>query len=363
MAVLRSNAQTLRAFLPKSVLLMAVVKANGYGHGMAEAARCFLSGGADLLAVALAEEGVRLRDRGITCPILVLGPLSEEGFLAAAEHGLIPTIHCADNIASAEEAAKRYGIRMTVHLKADTGMSRIGFREESAWREAVEAVLHSPHLDPGGVYTHLADADNEGSAFTQMQLDLFNHLTKDLPRSVLRHAAASAAALHMPQSRLDMVRAGIALYGYPPVATQLPLRPAMQFSTEIMALRTIDKGDCVSYGCTYHANASKHVATLAVGYGDGYPRQFSGKGEVLIHGKRCPVLGRICMDQTMVDVSHIEDVRVGDRAVLIGVDGAESIGADEIARLTGTIAYEVLLSPKERVPKRWVNTFEGDNDA
>ena len=363
MTALRSNAQSLRAFLPDSVHLMAVVKANAYGHGMVESARAFLRGGADHLAVALAEEGVLLRDKGVTCPILVLGPMNEEGFLAAAEHGLIPTLHCPENLPLAEKTAQQYGIHMPVHLKVDTGMSRIGFREEGEWRQALETLLHSVNLDLTGVYTHFADADDQDSAFTQLQLDKFKRFTLGLPATVLRHAAASAATLHLPETHLDMVRVGIALYGYPPVPTPLPLESAMQFITEVTALRTIEQGDFVSYGCTFRADEATRVATLGVGYGDGYPRYLSGKGEVLIRGKRCRVLGRVCMDQTMVNVSNIPDVQVGDKAVLMGAGGAERIGADDLARLTDTITYEVLLSPKERVPKRYTNKIEEDDDA
>ncbi len=347
-ATLESNARLMRAAMPPHIKLCAVVKANAYGHGSCEAAAAFLKGGADWLAVALPEEGEELRDYGIQAPILVLAPTNEKGYALCARTGLIASIHSLEGLAAAEKAARNIG--MDVHLAADTGLSRDGFRDIAQWREAIARLHSSESLKLTGAFTHFADADGESDAFTCRQTRAFKGFAAFLPEGVMLHAASNAAALRYPDTRFDMVRPGIALYGYPPVETDIPFKPALSFYTEVTALRRIEKGDAVSYGCTFKAKRRTLIATLAAGYGDGVARAFSPGGSVLIKGHKYPIVGRVCMDQMMADVTGSAGIAVGDQAVLIGQSGEACITAQDVAKVLNTISYEVLLSPSRRVP-------------
>lgn len=348
LTILEQNARLMRLAMPPDVAMCAVVKANAYGHGAPEAAAAFLKGGAEWLAVALPEEGEELRASGITAPILVLAPTNEEGYALCARKRLTASIHDLNGLAAAEKAGE-----MDVHLVADTGLSRDGFREEAQWREAITRLERSSSLRLTGAFTHFADADGVSDEFTRKQLDRFKKMTTFLPRGLLLHAASNAAALRYPETRFDMVRPGIALYGYPPVPTDIPFKPALAFYTEVTALRWIDKGDPVSYGCTYRAERRTRIATLAAGYADGIARAFSPGGHVLIDGQTFPVVGRVCMDQMMVDVTDHHDIAIGAQAVLIGNSGKQCITAQDVATILGTISYEVLLSPSRRVPVQY----------
>lgn len=349
---LERNARALRAALPAETALCAVVKADAYGHGIAEAAQAFLRGGATWLAVALPEEGEKLRRATIGAPILLLAPTNPCGYALCARLGLTASIHSLEGLQQAARAAR--GGCMDVHLALDTGLSRDGFREEEDWLRAIEQLKSIPCLRLTGAFTHFADADGESERFTQTQLARFGRFARHLPQGLTLHAASNAAALRFPETRFQMVRPGLALYGYPSVRTDVRFEPALSFVTEVTALRWIEKGDPVSYGCTYTASRRTLVATLAAGYGDGVHRGFSSGGQVLLHGGRYPVIGRICMDQMMADVTGISDVHLGDQAVLIGQSGAETITAEDVARVLRTIPYEVLLSPSARVPRLYV---------
>lgn len=345
---LAGNARLMRAAMPASTKLCAVVKANAYGHGLVSAAQAFLRGGAEWLAVALPEEGEELRGAGVVAPILVLAPANEEGYALCAKEGLTASIHSLEGLDLAEWAAA--GRSLDVHLVADTGLSRDGFRKISEWKQAVEMLAKSTTLRFKGAFTHFADADGENDTFTRQQMQRFVSFTALLPEGLLVHAASSAAALSYPETRLDMVRPGIALYGYPAVPTDIPFKPALSFYTEVTGLRWIDKGDVVSYNCTFKAQQRTLIATLAAGYGDGIERAYAAGGRVLIAGRSYPIVGRICMDQMMADVTGSEGIAIGTQAVLIGESGKESITAADVAEVLHTISYEVLLSPSRRVP-------------
>lgn len=346
--ILEENARLMRAAMPPQVKLCAVVKANAYGHGSCEAAAAFIKGGAEWLAVALPEEGEELRNAGIKAPILVLAPTNENGYALCACAGLTASIHSLEGLSAAERAAANHG--MDVHLTMDTGLSRDGFRQMDEWREAVERLKTSKCLRLTGAFMHFADADGENDVFTRRQMQKFNEFAAFLPNGIILHAASNAAALRYPETRLQMVRPGIALYGYPPVETDIPFKPALSFYAEVTALRWIEKGDAVSYGCTFTAKRRTRIATLAAGYGDGVSRAFSPGGAVLIRGARYPIVGRICMDQMMADVTDSEGIAIGDKAVLIGRSGNACITAQDVADVLHTISYEVLLSPSRRVP-------------
>ena len=347
---LKSNLTAIKSVLKKGTRLMAVVKADAYGHGMAQAARAFLAAGADQLAVATPDEGILLRKSGIKAPILVLGAARDNAIRACVEQDLMQTVTDARTL----HQIAAMGEPASIHIKVDTGMNRIGVKERETFDEMVRIAQNEPHIALCGVYTHFASADEAEESFTRTQLELFLKMTEGLPKAVLRHAANSAATLRFPDTHLDMVRPGIALYGCPPVETCLPLKPALHWETEAVHVKPVKKGETVSYGRTYLAEKDMLVATLPVGYGDGYHRAQSGKGCVLIGGQKAPIIGRVCMDQTMVDVTDIRDVQVGSPAVLIGGQGEYEITPEEVAAACGTISYEVLLAPTNRVEREFV---------
>ena len=349
LAVLRKNVRLLRESLPAGTGLLAVVKADAYGHGMVQVAREALHAGAMHLAVALVEEGVALRSSGIGAPVLVLGATSYEEALLGVEHGLTITVCDAAMVHAVEKAAVDCGKSAMVHLKVDTGMSRIGARNEADVQAVLEALAECPHVRLNGVFTHFADADGDDMAFTHQQLERFKQLIAPLPDGILRHCANSAAIHRLPEAAMDMARAGISMYGYPPVETDLPLRPCMTWETIVTHVKCVQAGECIGYGCTFAAPDEMSVATVACGYGDGYHRAASGRAEVLIGGRRCRVVGRICMDQMMVDVTGVPQVCAGDRVVLMGDMDGQRITADDIAAWADTIPYEILLGAPARV--------------
>lgn len=358
LAQFRQNVSLIRGSLPAGTRLMAVVKADAYGHGMVPVARAALAAGADQLAVAITEEGAALRDAGIQAPILVLGAATPDSARQAALCGLTLTVCSSDMVLWAQRAAEEAGRPVAVHLKLDTGMSRIGCRTSEEVQAVLAALDRCPQVTLTGAYTHFADADGQDMAFTHEQLRRFLALTKPLPAGVLRHCANSAAIHRLPEAALDMVRAGISMYGYPPVPTDMPLKPCLRWETEITYVKEIAPGDTVSYGRTWTADVPRRVATIACGYGDGYHRAASGRAEVLIGGRRAPIVGRICMDQMMADVTDIPQAKAGDPVVLLGEMGRERITAEDIAAWAGTISYEVLLAATGRVPRVWLHGDE-----
>ncbi len=332
------------------VPLLAVVKANAYGHGQLRVSETALNAGAKWLGVAIAEEGEYLRENGITAPILVMGGVNERGAEASVRHHLTQTVFDVNSVKHLSEAGRKLGLRPQVHIKLDTGMGRIGVCSKEALAEVLEAIGQAGNIDITGAFTHFANADAEDDSYTEKQLERFKDFSTMLPSGIIRHAAASAALLRYPQTRFDMVRAGIVMYGYAPVESSLSVEPALSWKTEIVYIKTVEAGECISYGCTYRTTEPTVIATLPVGYGDGYHRALSGKAEVLVGGIRCPVLGRVCMDQMMVDVSAVPNVRIGEEAVLLGRQGKETIDAEQLAAWANTISYEILLAATARVP-------------
>ena len=352
---LRGNVREIRRHVPARAKLMAVVKADAYGHGAVPVARAALEAGAEWLAVALVEEGLALREGGITAPILMLG-LSGAAELAAGVAGGITLSVCApETIRALQLIAERSGRMALCHLAVDTGMGRIGVRSPEETQAVLDALAVCPRVRLTGAFTHFAAADEEDLAFTEAQQRRFEELTAPLPAGVMRHCANSAA-IHrlMPGAAFDMVRMGISLYGCPPVACDWPLRPCMRWEAPVTWVKEIGAGDTVGYGCAFRAERPMRVATIACGYGDGYHRAASGRAWVLLHGRRARVLGRICMDQMMADVTDIPGVCPGDTAVLLGEDGGERITAEELAGWSGTISYEILLAATRRVPYVWL---------
>jgi alanine racemase len=338
--------------------VMAVVKADAYGHGAVPVARAALAAGATWLGVAMPEEAAVLRAAGIGSRILILGPIAPSQAGLVARHDLD---QCVSDPAQAEalsRVAMSAGRPLRLHLKMDTGMGRVGvsLREVGPAAARIAAL---PAVRLAGLMTHFAESDAEDPGFTREQLVRFATATDALRAAgvpiPLRHAANSAALLRHPDARLDLVRPGIMLYGCHPCDRRHPndptLAPALRFRTVVSHLKDLPAGGSVSYGRTFVAPRDLRIATLPVGYADGLARLLSGQGQVLIGGQRVPIVGRVCMDMTMVDVTRVPDVRVGDEAVLIGRQGVEEITADEIAVLTGTISYEVLCRVGARVPR------------
>jgi alanine racemase len=353
---IRHNISLLK---PPNAQLMAVVKANGYGHGAVPVARAALEAGATWLGVALVEEGIELRDAGITARILVLTefpPGSEEEALKA---GLTPSLYTEDGLNRLSEAAGSVGTAVPVHVKVDTGMHRVGLDPMQA--DAFVSQVIDVGLELEGLWTHLAKSEESTSQFTLLQLDRFRSVAaslkagRRLPRVL--HAANSAATIALPDARFDLVRIGIAMYGLSPgpqlAGPASALRPALSWRSEVTMVKRVARGEGISYGLSYAPDRDSTIATIPVGYADGYSRLLSNKGEVIIRGRRYPVAGTVTMDQIMVDCGD-DPVEAGDDVVLIGRQGESEITADQIAEWVGTINYEVVCGISQRVPREYV---------
>ncbi len=373
LAALQANAAELaRRAAPAG--LCAVVKADGYGHGAVATARAALAGGATWLAVALVEEGIELRQAGVTAPILLLSEPRPTEMVEVVAYDLRPSVYSATGLAAAAAAATTGDCRLRVHLKVDTGMNRVGAHPDDValLASAIEARAQL-HLE--GVWTHCAVADELGNPHTDVQLERYEQVLKALeadlgapePGSFRRHAANSALLLAAGRpdaspirrrGRYDMVRAGIALYGLPPSAELRNevqgLRPVMQLQTQVSFVKSVAAGEGVSYGLAYRLDSDSDVATLPIGYADGVRRDYGLRGgAVLIRGRRRPVVGVVTMDQLMVDCGQESDVSVGDEAVLIGTQGDQSISAADVADSLGTIPYEVVCDVGRRVRRHY----------
>ncbi len=357
LSAIENNMKAIRASVPSRAKVLAVVKADGYGHGAVETARAAIKGGAEMLAVAAVSEGIQLREAGIRIPILVLGAVSSFDVQAGTEYDLIQTVCTPEMVYLCEKAGEALQKQTEVHLKVDTGMGRIGVRNAEERDLVLDAVNACQHVNLTGVFTHFSDADgnDEGIEYTKEQFHRFLTLTDPLPETVLRHCCNSAAIHRFPEMALDMVRAGISLYGYPPVPTNTELKPCMTWTAAVSYIKELPAGSFVSYGRTYRNDRPIRAATVTCGYADGYFRSCGKQGYVLIRGKRAKIIGRICMDQMMADVTDIDGVSAGDEVVLMGRSGKESIDAEEIASWTGTISYEILCSSAGRVDRKYLS--------
>jgi alanine racemase len=360
LGAVRDNVAALVAFAAPAQVL-AVVKADGYGHGAVPIARAALDAGAAWLGVALVEEGVELRDAGIDAPILVLSEPSPDAAPTVVEHQLTSVVYTAGGIdALAKAAAGRGGgERPGVHLKIDTGMHRVGAAPDQAV-ELARRVDQSDELVLEGVLTHFAIADEPDDPYTSEQLARFHTVLEDLDTAGLRpplvHAANSAGLLAFPEAHFDLVRAGIAIYGIPPapvLAGRAVLRPVLSLKARVSYVKTLAAGDRLSYGLRYRVERASRIATVPIGYADGVPRNLAAVGgEVVVGGRRRPVAGTVTMDQLMVDVGD-DEVAVGDEVVLIGRQGDAEVTAQEWADRLGTIAYEIVCGIGPRAPRSY----------
>lgn len=352
---LRHNMRVIREHLPKEVNVLAVVKANAYGHGAVQALRIALEEGYCAAAVARVEEGAELREAGFTCPIYVLGlPLAED-MPTAVHYGLIPPVDDTVDLDALEAVAAAEGKTLDVMIAVDTGMNRIGVHPEDvpALWEKLESL---PHLHIRGTFTHMATADHKEKDAALAQLDRFEEAISHMKvtEDFVISSANSAGIIDLPQSWHNLARPGIILYGPQPsdvMTNTLPLEYVMSLVSHVTHVQTLHKGEAIGYGGTYVADHDMKTATIPIGYADGYPRILSNKGEVLIGEKRRRIVGRICMDQFMVEAD--DTVVPGDEAVLLGKQGEEEITIDELTKTAGTIPHEVLCDLK-RVPKVWV---------
>ncbi|MCG9967633.1 alanine racemase [Pelotomaculum terephthalicicum JT] len=357
-----NNVREIRRVTKSTAKVLAVVKANGYGHGAVEVSRVALANGASWLGVARISEGVALRKAGLEAPVLVLSYIPPEQAGEVVRHRLSQAVYTREMALVLAEAAARRGTRAKVHIKVDTGMGRIGLMPGPDIVEEILRMAKIPNLEIEGIFTHFADADAADKHYTNMQLERFLGITEELRRGgldiPLKHAANSPALMEMPEAHLDMVRAGIIVYGLSPSdrfkQSSLKLIPAMSLKAKVAYVKKVPAGFKVSYGCTFTTVQPTVIATLPLGYADGYPRSLSSKGEVLLNGRRSPVIGRVCMDQIMVDAGSASDIKMGDEAVIIGRQGDEEITADETAMKLGTINYEVVCMISLRVPRIYV---------
>ncbi len=371
MTAISHNVRQLKGLLKPECVLMAVVKANAYGHGMIEVARRVVKDGAGFLGVARLSEAIRLREGYIDAPILIFGYTDPQYADRLIQYDLTQTVYAYGPARHISDRAVSLGKKIKAHLKVDTGMGRLGIvpcelKLPDSWGlihksvlMEVERIARLPGLSLEGVYTHFATADDSDKTYALRQLEIFlvfiNELKKLGIEFQVSHAANSAAIMDIPQSHLDMVRAGISIYGiYPSSAadrTKIHLKPVLALKSKVIHVKKVHEGFSISYGATARTSCPTAIATVAVGYADGYRRALSSRGKMIVHGRIAPVVGRVCMDQTMIDVGNVQDVSIGDEVVVIGTQGEQSITVDEIAHAAQTISYEILTGISDRVQR------------
>jgi len=361
LGAIEHNMARVRGLVGGNVEALAVVKADGYGHGAVKVARACERAGAAALGVALVEEGLELRRAGIRLPILVLCLAGEDEIDAILENDLMPTVVSLEFARALSAKATRKPGGAAAHADVDTGMGRIGFAPESA-AEKIAEIAKLPGLRLDGVYTHFSTSEIEDDPWTLDQLRKFDAVIERLSALGVRppriHAANSGAVINYPRAHLTMVRPGLMLYGACPhrdLEKKVELRPALRLETSIAFLKDIEAGTPLGYGRGFVATGPMRIATANVGYADGYPWRLSNKSSALVRGERAPIVGRVSMDQLLIDVSSVADAALGDVVTLLGSDGAERIAAEDLAEWAGTIVYEILCAISKRTPRRYEN--------
>ena len=366
LAALRWNFRQIRAKVGPEVKILSMVKANAYGHGAARITEALAAEGSEAFGVATLEEGIELRQGGIRAPVLVVAGAYEEQLDLFTEYQLTPVVHDAESLARLHDRARQRGAPFKFHLKVDTGMGRIGFlsADLSSWLPLLKS-LHGLEIE--GVFSHFSHADNVVGDYTRNQLQVFRDVVQCLRAEgispALIHLANSAATITLPDSYFNMVRPGLMLYGLypaPAMASQISLRPVLSWKSRILQLKKVPAGASISYGRTFIAQRESVIATVPVGYADGYSRLLSNVGAMLVKGKRAPVAGTVCMDLTMIDVTDIGGVQQGDEVVLLGRQSNAVISADEMAAWSNTISYEILTSIGTRVPRIYYDSKEDE---
>lgn len=357
------NMEQMKQRIDGHTQIMAVIKTDAYGHGAVQVAQMlekydYIWG----FAVATLDEAVVLRVEGIQKPILVLGCIFPDQYMEMLDNNIRMNVYTEDMAKEIANMARREGKTAYIHIKLDTGMGRLGFSITDESIEAIARINKLPNVRMEGVFTHFAKADEKDKTFTKKQIREFEYMTKMLKENGVtfeyEHCSNSAAIIDVPEAKFDIVRAGVSTFGlYPSEEVDkeaVHLKPALALKSHVAFVKEIEPGTPVSYGGTFVADKKMKIATIPVGYGDGYPRALSGVGHVLIRGKKAPILGRICMDQFMVDVTHIEDASFGDKVTLIGRDGNEYISVEMLGDLSGRFNYEFICDLGKRIPRVYV---------
>ncbi len=358
------NMESMRGNIAENTKIMAVIKADGYGHGAVEIAEAidhldYVFG----YAVATVEEGLILRKHGIEKPILILGYVFPDQYEAMIRAEIRPTVFTAEMAEELSEAAEKTGMDCKIHFAIDTGMGRIGYQVTEEAADEMTRLAKLPHIMVEGIFTHFAKADEIEKEPTHRQIELFIHMIQMLEQRGVKipihHCSNSAGIVEIPEANMDLVRAGITLYGLWPSdevdKTKISIKPALSLITHVAYVKELEAGHSISYGGTYTTKETRRIATIPVGYADGYARSLSNKGDVLIHGRRAPICGRVCMDQFMVDVTDIPDVTVGDEVILIGSVGEETITMEEVGAISGRFNYEFVCDLGKRIPRVYVH--------
>lgn len=354
-----SNLKETRKIINQDTKIMAIVKADAYGHGMIPVVKALDAMGIDAYGIAILEEGIELRKAGIKKPLLILGFTPSPMYPDLVEYDITQTVFKYDMAKEISDVAMSMNKIANIHIKLDTGMSRIGFQIDEESLNIILDIAKLPGIKISGIFTHFACADEKDKTSAHKQLSEFNDFIKKLEDSGLyipmKHISNSAAIMDLPEANMDMVRSGIATYGlYPSEEVQkgrLALKPALELKTNVVFIKDVPAGVGVGYNSTYITTKKTTIATIPVGYGDGYPRQLSSKGRVLINGQYAPIIGRICMDQFMVDITGLKDIKEGDVVTLVGRDGDEFISVEEVAALSGSFNYEFICNIGKRIPR------------
>lgn len=358
LTAIRKNIETMRSYIPAGKKLLAVIKANAYGHGAVQVARA-LTDLADYYGVAFIDEAVELRKAGIDKPILILGHTDESLFDSLIDYDITQTIYSYEQAKVLSDVALSKGKLAKLHVKIDTGMNRIGFPCVKESVGQIIAIGQLEGLNVEGIYTHYYLADVKDKTVANEQLARYTQMVQWLETEgmsfAIRHISNSAGIMEMPNETYNMVRSGIATYGLYPSEEMdkeaCVLFPAMQLISHVTHVKMVQKGETIGYGASYTLPEDKMIATVEVGYADGYPRALSNQGRMLVHGEYAPIVGRVCMDQTMIDVSHITDVKVGDEVVLVGTQGENIISVEELADMSASFNYEFVCDVNRRVPR------------
>lgn len=360
LARLGENYRYLRSLTEKNCKFMGMVKSDAYGHGAVAVGRKLEELGAEYLGVAYIDEAIELRKAGIKTPILLLGMTDVEDTALLLDYKLTQTVFDLAMGMAYGEKARELGDTLSIHIKIDSGMTRLGFLgSDEEMLEGIAAICQHPNINPEGIFTHFAYADGD-DAYTKKQFSHFMAIIEKLEnlgqKFAIRHCANSAATLFYPETHLDMIRPGIALYGHhpePSLGGDFSLLPVMGVKSRVYALRWVSKGTAVSYGCTKVLERDTKLAVVPIGYGDGFSRQFSNRFSFTIRGKSCPIIGRVCMDMCMVDVTELEELSVGDEVIVYSDDKSSKQSVEEGAKILGTISYELLCDLSKRIHRTY----------
>ncbi len=362
---LAHNTRETKRITPSSAMIMAAVKADAYGHGVEDCARTFLENGVDRFAVSSADEAFQLRGMGIDAPILVLGFTPRYQYERAIREGVTVTLFHDDQVKELSKVARSVGMEAVFHAKVDSGMARLGYMSAEESVESIVRAAQTEGLMMEGVFTHFAVSDERDKSYTRSQFEQYMGIVESVEKKVdipIKHVNNSAAIIDLPEYSLDMVRAGIMLYGYYPSQDvdklRVELRQAMTLKTKVGYVKTVSGGAGIGYGLTYHTEKESRIATIPVGYADGYSRLLTNKGYVGVRGEKASIVGRVCMDQCMIDVSGIEGVDIGDEVTLMGLPGGAAPDGEKMAEMLGTIANDVICMPSKRVPRVYVRDGE-----